>query len=156
MDRNSTILTKNPTSTAQIAGHPLPPMLIPFPIAFLVGTLACDIIFWATRDPAWSTATLYLLGAALVMAALAAAAGLTDFLGDPRIRSISAAWHHMIGNVVVVLLSLLNWLLRSQGGEAAVLPGGLLISLVVVLILLYTGWRGWEMVYRHRVAVSDY
>ena len=34
-------------------------------------------------------------------------------------------------------------------------PTGLLISLVVVLILLYTGWRGWEMVYRHRVAVSD-
>jgi hypothetical protein len=25
----------------------------------------------------------------------------------------------------------------------------------VVLILLYTGWRGWEMVYKHRVAVSD-
>jgi uncharacterized membrane protein len=24
-----------------------------------------------------------------------------------------------------------------------------------VLILLYTGWRGWEMVYRHRVGVSD-
>jgi uncharacterized membrane protein len=32
---------------------------------------------------------------------------------------------------------------------------GLLISLVVVLLLLYTGWRGWEMVYRQRVAVSD-
>jgi uncharacterized membrane protein len=32
---------------------------------------------------------------------------------------------------------------------------GLIISLVVVLILLYTGWRGWEMVYRHRVAVYD-
>jgi uncharacterized membrane protein len=27
--------------------------------------------------------------------------------------------------------------------------------LIVVLILLYTGWRGWEMVYKHRVAVSD-
>jgi uncharacterized membrane protein len=30
-----------------------------------------------------------------------------------------------------------------------------MISLIVVVILLYTGWRGWEMVYRHRVAVSD-
>ena len=40
-------------------------------------------------------------------------------------------------------------------GDAAVVPTGLLISLVVVLILLYTGWRGWEMVYQHRVGVSD-
>ena len=49
----------------------------------------------------------------------------------------------------------LSWILRYSGGEAAVLPTGLLISLAVVLLLLYTGWRGWEMVYRHRVAISE-
>lgn len=146
---------RNPQSTAQIAGHPLHPMLIPFPVAFLVATLVCDLLFWNTGNNAWSTASLYLLGAALVMAALAALAGLTDFLGDRRIWSLSAAWHHMLCNVVVVLLSLWNWYRRYEAGDAAVLPTGLLISLVVVLLLLYTGWRGWEMVYRHRVAVSD-
>jgi uncharacterized membrane protein len=36
-----------------------------------------------------------------------------------------------------------------------VLPGGLFLSTLVVLILLYTGWRGWEMVYRHRVGVEE-
>src|SRR5215212_6791032 len=147
--------TPNPKSTAEVAGHPIHPMLIPFPIAFLVATFVSDLIYWQTGNAAWSTASLYLLGAALIMAALAALAGLTDFLGDARIRNLSAAWHHMIGNVIAVLLSLWNWYMRYQGGEAAVLPTGLLISLVVVLILLYTGWRGWEMVYRHRVAVAD-
>jgi uncharacterized membrane protein len=147
--------TENPRTTAQIAGHPLHPMLIPFPIAFLVGTLVCDLIFWQTGNGAWSTASLYLLGAALIMAALAAVAGLTDFMGEERIRSLSAAWHHLVGNVVVVLLSLWNWYRRYDLGDAAVVPTGLLISLVVVLILLYTGWRGWEMVYQHRVGVSD-
>ena len=147
--------TQNPESTAQIAGHPLHPMLIPFPVAFLVATLACVLVFWRTGNSAWSTAALYLLGAALVMAALAALAGLIDFFGDARIRDLSAAWHHMVGNVVAVLLSLWNWYRRYEMGDSAVLPTGLLISLVVVLILLYTGWRGWEMVYRHRVAVSD-
>ena len=48
---------------------------------------------------------------------------------------------------------LLNWYLPYSGGEAAVRPTGLVISLVVVLILVYTGWRGWEMVYAHRVTV---
>jgi uncharacterized membrane protein len=46
-------------------------------------------------------------------------------------------------------------LIRATDGEAAVLPTGLLISLAVVLLLLYTGWRGWEMVYRHRVAIVE-
>ncbi|KQZ95868.1 hypothetical protein ASD64_18335 [Mesorhizobium sp. Root157] len=146
---------RNPKSAASIAGHPIHPMLIPFPVAFLVATLVCDLVFWRTGNAAWSTASLYLLGAALVMAALAALAGLTDFLGESRIRSLSAAWHHMIGNVIVVLLSVWNWFLRYTDGEAVVLPTGLLISLAVVLLLLYTGWRGWEMVYRHRVAIAD-
>jgi len=155
MQAENTVRGSNPQTTAQIAGHPIHPMLIPFPVAFFVATLVCDLLFWRTGNTAWSTASLYLLGSALVMGALAALAGLTDFLGDRRIRNLSAAWHHMFGNVVVVLLSLWNWYRRYEAGDAAVLPAGLLISLVVVLLLLYTGWRGWEMVYRHGVAVSD-
>src|SRR5215213_8748498 len=132
--------SRNPVSTANIMGHPLHPMLIPFPIAFLVATFVCDLVFWRTGNPAWATGSLYLLGAALVMGALAAVAGLTDFLGDQRIRGLRPAWHHMIGNVAAVLLSLWNWWRRYAATDpgAAILPTGLILSLVVVLILLYT------------------
>jgi uncharacterized membrane protein len=34
-----------------------------------------------------------------------------------------------------------------------VVPWGLVLSAVVVLILLFTGWMGWSMVYRHGVGV---
>ena len=148
---------RNPKTTAHIAGHPIHPMLIPFPVAFLVATFVSDLIFLRTGNPGWATASLWLLGAALVMAALAAAAGLIDFFGDERIRDLSAAWHHMIGNVVAVLLSLWNWWRRYDAPDpgSVVVPTGLLISLIVATILLYTGWRGWEMVYRHRVGVAD-
>jgi uncharacterized membrane protein len=148
-------LRRNPQSTAQIAGHPIHPMLIPFPVAFLVATLACDLAYWATGSAGWVTASTWLLGAALVMAALAAVAGLIDFLGDERIRALLDAWQHMIGNIIAVVLALVNFYLRATGGDAAVLPWGLFLSLVVIAILLFTGWKGWEMVYRHRVAVSD-
>ncbi|MFL4975474.1 MAG: DUF2231 domain-containing protein [Microvirga sp.] len=147
--------SRNPESTAQVAGHPIHPMLIPFPVAFLVATLVSDLIFLRTGNPGWATASLWLLGAALVMAALAAVAGLTDFLGDERIRDLSAAWHHMIGNVIAVVLALINWYRRYAATEPGIPSGGVVLSLLVVLILLYTGWRGWEMVYKHRVAVSD-
>ncbi len=145
----------NPRSTASIAGHPIHPMLIPFPIAFFVGTFVCDLVFWAGGGTGWFASTLYLLGAGLIIAGLAAIAGLTDVLGDAQIRSLGTAWWHAGGNVVAVLIELANWILRYSEGSAAVLPTGIVLSAVVVCILLFTGWKGWELVYRGRVGVAD-
>ena len=61
----------NPRSTASIAGHPIHPMLVAFPIAFFVATLACDITFWRIGDAYWATTGQLVLSAGLVMAALA-------------------------------------------------------------------------------------
>jgi uncharacterized membrane protein len=146
---------QNPKSTAQIAGHPIHPMLIPFPITFFVSTFVADLVFWQTGSAAWATAGTWMLGAGLVMAALAALAGLTDVLGDARIRDLSDAWLHAGGNVVVVLIELYNWYMRYRDGAEAIVPTGLLLSLIVVLMLLFTGWKGWEMFYRYRVGDSD-
>lgn len=149
------ITTRNPHSTAQIAGHPIHPMLVPFPIAFFVSTFFCDLAFWQTGNPAWSTAAIWLLGAGLITAALAAVVGLIDFLGDQRIRDLSTAWWHAGGNVVAVLIALFNFYTRSVGGSDAVLPTGLVLSLVVACILVFTGWKGGELVFRGRVGVAD-
>ena len=148
-------ITPNPKSTASIAGHPLHPMFIPFPIAFFVFAFLCDLAFWRTGNQFWATAALWLLGSGLVMAALAAVFGLIDFLGEPRIRALNDAWWHAGGNVLAVLIALYNWYMRYTTGEAAILPTGLLLSLIVVGILLFTGWKGWNLVYRYRVAVAD-
>jgi uncharacterized membrane protein len=146
----------NPKSTASIAGHPIHPMLIPFPIAFLVTAFATDLAFWLTQDVIWATASMWLLGGGVVMGLLAALFGFTDFLGDVRIRNLNAAWQHMMGNLVAVVLALINWLIRYTAGAAAgVLPWGIWLSLAVVLLLLFNGWKGWEMVYRHHVGIAD-
>lgn len=145
----------NPHSTASIAGHPIHPMLVPFPIAFFVATLACDVGFAQTHNAFWASASTWLLGAGIVMAILAALAGLTDVIGDARIRAMSALWWHAGGNVLIVLIQLYNWYARYIYGSAAVVPEGLVLSLVAVAILLFTGWMGWEMVYRRRVGVLE-
>jgi uncharacterized membrane protein len=145
----------NPKSTASIAGHPIHPMLIPFPIAFFVATFVSDLVYWQTSNAAWATAAIWLLGAGLVMAALAAVAGLTDVLGEPRIRALNDVWWHAGGNVLVVLIELYSFYARYAEGTAAIVPKGLVLSLICVGILLFTGWKGWEMVYRHRVGVAD-
>jgi uncharacterized membrane protein len=145
----------NPKSTAQIAGHPIHPMLIPFPIVFFVSTFVCDLVFWRTGDVGWASVTVWMLGAGLIMAALAACAGLIDVMGDKQIRDLSDAWLHAGGNVLAVLLELYNWYLRYEHGTAAIVPTGLVLSLIVIALLLFTGWKGWEMVYRHRVGIAD-
>jgi uncharacterized membrane protein len=145
----------NPRSTAQIAGHPIHPMLIPFPVVFVVSTLFCDLAYWQTGTGSWATAALWLLGGAAIFGALAALAGLTDFLGEHRIRDLSDAWMHFLGNAAAIVLVLINFYLRYANGEAAVLPEGLILSLLVTGIFLFTGWKGWELVYRNRVGVAD-
>jgi uncharacterized membrane protein len=103
----------------------------------------------------WVTATLWLLGARLIMAAVAGSAGLIDVLRDRQIRSLGPAWLHGGGNVTAVLIELYIWYARYRNGANVVLSIGIILSGVVVLILLFTGWQGWGMVYRHRVGVAE-
>src|SRR3954463_14393039 len=109
-------------SRAAIAGHPIHPLLVPFPIAFLVGALATDIAFTATADAFWARASLWLIGAGLAPGVLAAVAGLIDFLSIPRVRSLAAGWVHFIGNALAMLLGAWNLLLRLNGDAAAAIP----------------------------------
>ena len=48
--------TVNPHSTAKIAGHPIHPMIIPFPIAFFVSTFVTDLLYLNTGSEGFATA----------------------------------------------------------------------------------------------------
>jgi uncharacterized membrane protein len=152
---DKTLTDFNPKSTARIGGHPIHPMLVPFPIACFVGTLLTDIAYWRTADIMWSNFSAWLLTAGLIMGGLAAVAGLVDVLGSRAVRSARPVWPHMIGNILVLALSLWNAFVHSRDAWTSVVPTGLILSAVVVLILLFTGWMGWALVYRHRVGVSQ-
>jgi uncharacterized membrane protein len=146
---------RNPRSTAQIAGHPFHPMLVPIPIACFVGTLCTDIAYWRSANMAWAVMSTWLLTVGLIVAVFAVIAGFIDFLGDRRIRDLRAVWIHAIGNAIALVLSIFNVLVHSRDGYTSVVPTGLALSALVVLILLVTGWQGWSMVYRHRVGVRE-
>jgi uncharacterized membrane protein len=146
----------NPHSTAKIAGHPLHPMIIPFPIAFFVSALVTDILYLSQGRPGFAEASVWLLGAGIAMALLAALFGFIDFFGEPRIRALREVWFHMIGNLAVVALEAVNFWLRSTGGMTdAIQPTGVLLSAVVVALLLFNGWMGWAMVYKRHVGIAD-
>ena len=140
----------HPQSTAKIAGHPIHPMLVPFPIVCFILTFVLDILY--TRgNTGVAHASNWLLAIGLAFAVLAALAGLTDFLGEKRIQGGDAV-KHMLANVTAVVLEVINLLLR-RGNPDFIGSTGVYISLVVVLILLYSGWKGGDLVYKHGMGV---
>lgn len=145
----------NPRSTASVAGHPIHPMLVTIPIACFVGTLLTDIAYWRTAEMTWANFSTWLVTVGVIVGILAAIAGLTDFLGSRRIRAQPTAWLHMAGNLVVLVLSFFNMLIHTRDAWTSVVPTGLILSALVVIILLFTGWLGWALVYRHHVGVAD-
>jgi uncharacterized membrane protein len=152
-NRRATELTIPLSSTARIANHPIHPMLVPIPIACFIGALITDIVYSVTAEMMWADFSVWLLLVGLIGGALAAIAGLTDFIGNRRIRQQMPAWPHLLGNLLVLVLSFFNVLVHMRDAWTSVVPTGLILSVIVVLILPITGWLGWAMVYRHGVGV---
>lgn len=144
-------------SRAAIARHPIHPMLIPLPIASLVGVVVTDALFLLTANPFWSEASRYLLLAGAVTGAVAGVVGLIDLMGIRYVRSLMAAWIHAGGNVAVIGLAVINLMGRpadpQTGVAVTVTTGQFIFSLVILGILMVTGWLGGELSYRYRVGV---
>ncbi len=140
-------------SRAAVFGHPIHPMLIPFPIAFLTAALATDLMYWRTNDDFWARASLWLVGAGLVMGVLAAVFGLIDFTTIRQVQRHKDAWIHALGNSAALLLAFVSFWIRIDDPQDAVLPPGLILSLVIAGILTVTGWYGGELSYRHKIGV---
>ena len=145
---------ENLGSTAQIAKHPIHPMLVPFPIVCFVGTLITDIAYSATANMIWADFSAWLVTVGVIMGVLAAIAGLIDFLGNRLIRAQRPAWPHVLGNILMLVLATFNVFVHGRDAWTSVVPTGLILSAIVVLILPVTGWLGWSMVYRHGVGVA--
>ena len=115
-DRGS--MAGNPKSTATIGGHPIHPMLVPFPIACLVGAFVTDLLFLHYGSAGFANASKWLLAFGILTALLAAGVGLIDFMGDDRIRRLGHALQHMIANVSAVVVAVINLVVRL-GDETA-------------------------------------
>ena len=141
-------------STVAIAGHPLHPLSVIFPIAFLAGALVTDAVYWFTRDTFWARGSFWLIVAGLATGVVAAIIGMSDFLQIERVRKRNAGWAHMILNVTLLVLTAINLYLRWGGNySGAILPWGLVISTIVGTLTSVSGWFGAELSYRHKIGV---
>ena len=140
-------------STVSVAGHPIHPILVQFPVAFLVGALLADIVYWLTDDTFWARASFWLIVGGLLGGVAAALTGILDFLRIERVRKRTAGWAPLFLNVGVLVLTIINLLIRLGNPVSALLPWGLILSVIVATLLGVSGWYGGELIYRHKIAV---
>ena len=138
---------------ANIARHPIHPMLVPIPIGLWVFALVCDLIYLGgSTNPAWNTVAFYCMGGGIVGALAAAVPGLIDLLALPA-GPRATAIKHMTINLIVVVLFVVNFWSRMDPPHA---PGKLVwLTLICVALLAVSGWLGGKMVFEHGIAVDD-
>jgi uncharacterized membrane protein len=142
-------------SRAKLAGHPIHPMLIVFPLGLLGMAVIFDIIYLVTNNSTWTQVAYYNIGAGIITGLLAAIFGFIDWLAIPqRTRAKRIGLVHGLGNVVVVALFAVSWLLRRPN-PAAPSTQAVVAGLVGLVLALITGWLGGELVDRLGVGVDN-
>ena len=146
-------------SRAKLVGHAVHPMLIVFPLGLLGMAAIFDIIYVATGTRDLATASYWMIAAGVITGLLAAVFGFWDWLAIPGgTRAKSVGLLHGGGNVVVVGLFIVAWLIRlnARAGAVEYAPNGLPIVLEVIALVLalVTGWLGGELVERLGVGVD--
>jgi uncharacterized membrane protein len=146
-------------SRASIGGHPVHPMIIPFPIALWVFSLVADVIYLWRGNPVWRDwIAFYALLGGIIGAVVAAIPGFIDWLSitDRAVVKI-ANWHARL-NVIALLVFAASFYLRTNSG-ASLISGSYTIALAIsvlgVVLITISGWLGGEMVFKHGIAVSS-
>jgi nitrite reductase/ring-hydroxylating ferredoxin subunit/uncharacterized membrane protein len=131
-------------------------MIIPFPIAFLIGGFIVDVVGAVSLRP-----TLYFIGYYLVIAGvgtalLAAIPGFIDyfFTVPPRSSGKKRATLHMSANLSLVVVFAVAWFSRDGAG-AAPSTGVLLLETLGTVLLGVSGWMGGNLVSQNMISVDN-
>ena len=140
----------------KLLGHPIHPMLIVFPLGLFAIAVLFDVVYLVTGADEFATVAFWNMAAGIVGGLLAAVFGLLDWLAIPRdTRAKRIGLWHGGGNVVIVGLFVVSWLLRLSDPAYAPDLVPFLLGLVAVGLALVTAWLGGELVYRLRVGVDE-
>jgi uncharacterized membrane protein len=143
-------------SRAKAMGHGIHPMLIVFPLGLLATSVIFDILYLITDRVGFQISAAYTIAAGVIGGLVAAVFGLIDWMSIPagtRAKRIGRV--HGAGNVVVLLLFALSWLLRAAADNWDPSVLALICSFAGIILAGVTSWLGGELVERLGVGVSD-
>ena len=148
--------TNTVESRVAIRKHPVHPMLVVFPIAFLAVVAPADLLFLWSGLPFWAQFGAVLNAAGLAIGVVAAGVGTVDLLLIPVVRRHVSAWSHAMAAVMLLAVAAANTWLRWPDPVAAVWPWGLLLSSVMLVLVGVAGWLGGGLSFHHGIGVADH
>jgi len=143
-------------SRAKAMGHSIHPMLIVFPLGLFATAVIFDILYLITDRTGFQISAAYTIAAGVIGGLVAALFGAMDWRAIPsgtRAKRVGAA--HGLGNVVVVLLFGVSWLLRLGADNWEPPAVALILSFAGILLAGVTAWLGGELVERLGIGVSS-
>jgi uncharacterized membrane protein len=148
-------VAKGTETKVAVLEHPIHPMTVTFPIAFLISVLPSDLAYLYWEDPFWARVSLWLAGAGTVCGIVAGIAGTGELLWVETIRKRPAAWNHFIAAVVMLSVAFANWMLRLPDPEGAIMPWGLYLSALGAILVALAGWLGGHLVFEHLIGTGE-
>lgn len=118
-----------------IAHHPIYSMFLPVPVVCFLGALITDLAYQGSGgNLLWVNFSSWLLAAGLVFGAIAAVLLLID--------AIRGVWSWAPFGLLIVawIVELINSLVHARDGWTAVVPLGLILSIVGAVLILIVGW----------------
>ncbi|MEX1031944.1 MAG: DUF2231 domain-containing protein [Cellvibrionaceae bacterium] len=141
-------------SAMSVAGHPIHPTMIHFPVAMLLAATASDAAYIFTGDFFWARASVWLVGIGALGGWAAGLVGTIELLLVRAIRRLVTAWNHAVLAVVTLSLATFNWMLRIDDPALLVNPWGIYMSLLTTAMILLTSMQGGQLVYEYAVGVN--
>ena len=143
-------------SRFKVLGHAAHPILIVFPLGLLATSVIFDVLCAATHNPQFPVASYWMIAAGIIGGLVAAVPGLVDWLAIPKdTRAKRVGLYHAIGNDVVLVLFAVSWWLRRGTPNHEPDTVAFALSVVAVLLALFTGWLGGELIERLGMSVHD-
>ncbi len=144
-------------SSVVVAKHPLHPMIVPIPIACFLLALIGDLAFTVTANPFWYLFSAWTMGFGIIGGLLAALPGLADYFTVVSRQAKRPATMHMILNLGIVATFAVNLAIRLFATPSSGAGWWFALALTVLgnAALLYSGWLGGELVYRHRIGIEE-
>jgi nitrite reductase/ring-hydroxylating ferredoxin subunit/uncharacterized membrane protein len=140
-------------STAHIKGHPIHPMLIPFPFAYLFGAACIDAWARAANRRDWTRTAKHMRMLGIGSALVAAVPGIVDYFTavPPKSSAKTRATNHAVANLSA--LGLFAAASAASNGSRA--PAWTIAAQAAGAALLsIAGWMGGTLVYRNQIAVD--
>ncbi|GAA4900510.1 putative membrane protein [Stackebrandtia albiflava] len=143
-------------SRFRAAGHAVHPMLIVFPLGLLATAVIFDVLRLITGNEAFAVVAAYTMAAGIIGGLAAGVTGLVDWLAIPagtRAKRVGAV--HGAGNLLVLALFAVSWLLRLGGDDWVPGAWAMILGFAGAALAGVTAWLGGELVERLGVSVDD-